>query len=217
MAARPSAWQSTKPTRRLLSTRNVLGPAIVDEISNPDSPPQASGHKAPETLIQKSLPFISSINGIDAANGIIYIAKSTNLNPFDPGDANCRSGRRRPSPCNGIVLIAQPEPEIATTLSAIGLHDNTASLAATFADSGVARYHVEITQDGKDWKPITKPQYISGSTHPLTETIENLKPNTIHKVRIRTSGPAGDNATNPIILTTAQRPTANSAHRTQAR
>lgn len=195
----------------LAVAQDPFGPPIVDEVSHPAAPSSsADSRPAPTAVVQKGLPYIESINGIDAHDETIYLAKSTNLYPIGPSTAfnHCPAPDQQPRICNGIVALAPPAPLIATTLTASSIDDSTAILAAAIVAGGIARYHFQISRDGRTWKDLTRPRYTSGSHYAsITTAITGLEPNTVYRTRIQTTRTPDDepDISNPALLVTPRR------------
>lgn len=153
-------------TGTLAVARDPFGPMVVDEIQDPASarPPVADAPRS-RVLVQDRLPFLGSVNGIDSADGTVYLAKSTWLDPNDPdaGLTECAlKGRSRP--CNGVVELSPPG-ELRLALLGASRDRRRLIVSGAVAPGGVVRVGLQVSADGRVWRRAGRERYVSGGRY----------------------------------------------------
>jgi hypothetical protein len=166
-------------TGDLAVARDPFGPMVVSEVSDPGGP-------RPEAILQEGLPYLGSVNGIAADEGVVYVAKSTRLNPNDPVTAlgDCDPGGRE-RPCNGLVLLA-PGGTLSATLTSAARHGTERLvLAGAIAAHGAVRYRFQISRDGRSWGDLAPPRMLIGDGFRRVSVVaDGLRPATAYQARL---------------------------------
>lgn len=171
-------------TRTLAVGRDPFGPMTIDELPL-EGMPRIAGERSRGRIVQDSLPYLGSVNGIEAGRGNIYVAKSTRLNSNDPstGLDSCR-GPRGPRTCNGLAVVsASGAPTMKVVASAMSLAP--VHFLGAASSQGLSRYRFQISHDGQVWTNIAPARYVSG-VHPveLSGTVPGLRPARVYWARL---------------------------------
>ena len=172
-------------TGTLAVARDPFGPMVVDQISAPGAR-LGPADARPEAVAQEGLSYLGSVNGIAAAEGTVYVAKSTRLNPNDPvAGASACGPVARPRACNGLALLSPGGTAEATATSAVTSGRSAVALSAAVAARGVVRYRVQASRNGRAWRSLGKSRYLLGDGYTyVTATGDGLRPGTAYQVRL---------------------------------
>lgn len=176
-----------RETGSLIVPRDPFGPMVISEIRDPGASLEpGDGELAPALIAHGALPYLGSINGVDAAGGTIYMAKSTELNPNDPvtafGACDAPDG---PRDCNGLVVLGRAGPLAAVLSGAMTTSAKSATFTGAVASGGTSRYQLQLSTDGRRWRNAGRSRYTSGSGYSYVSVrVDGLDPGRLYSARL---------------------------------